>query len=463
MTEFGTETRSAERTGLTPPQAIQAERAVLAAMMLGNEAIGRAIVSLGQNPFYRVAHQKIFDAIAALYDAQKEVDLITVSEELRRRGELEAVGGGAYLAGVFEEATTSANLEAHARIVAEKATLRQLIKAASEIQQDCYAGREDAATLVSEAERSVFAISDKQVRKGLVLAGSMLKGTFEEVEAIASRKHHITGVPSHFADLDEITLGLQPADLVIIAGRPAMGKSSFAVNIAENAAIRSNTTVAIFSLEMSASQLMLRLLGSQSRVPLHKIRSGYLSNENWADLTAGAGLLSRAPIWIDDTAAPTILELRAKCRRLKAEAGLGLVIIDYLQMIQAVGRPENRVQEISQITRSLKAMAKELNVPVVALSQLSRSVEQRGTKEKRPQLSDLRESGTIEQDADLVMFVYREEYYKPDDPEVQGKAEIIVAKHRNGPTGSVTLTFIRDQTKFVDHAVLMPGESEPGF
>jgi len=462
MTEFGTETRSLAG-GLTPPQAIQAERAVLAAMMLGNEAIEPAILSLGKNPFYRVAHQKIFDAIVALKDRREAVDLITVSEELRKRGELEVVGGGAYLAGVFEEATTSANVEAHARIVAEKATLRSLIKVASDIQQQCYAGGEDAATLVGHAEEAVFAISDKQVRKGLVQVGSMLKGTFEEVEAISSRKHRITGIPTHFTDLDELTLGLQPADLVVIAGRPAMGKSSFAVNIAENAAIRTGTTVAIFSLEMSASQLMLRLLGSQSGVALHKIRGGFLSNADWADLTAGAGLLSRAPIWIDDTAAPTILELRAKCRRLKAEAGLGLVIIDYLQMIQAVGRPENRVQEISQITRSLKAMAKELNVPVVALSQLSRSVEQRGGADKRPQLSDLRESGTIEQDSDLVMFVYREEYYKPDDPAARGKAEIILAKHRNGPTGAVTLTFIREQTKFVDHAVIMPGESEPGF
>ncbi|HEY6194346.1 MAG TPA: replicative DNA helicase [Candidatus Eisenbacteria bacterium] len=463
MTEFGTESRVIDAAGLTPPQAIQAERAVLAAMMLGNESIGRAIESIAERPFYRTAHQKIFDAIVSLYNRSEPADLITVSDELRRRGDLEAVGGTAYLAGVFEESTTSANLEAHAKIVAEKSILRQLIRATTEIQQECYAAGDDVAAIVNRSEERIFQISDKAIRKGLRPVREMLTGSFEGIQALFDRKQRITGVPSGFADLDKVTLGFQPGDLIIIAGRPAMGKSSFAVNIAENAAIKHKITVGLFSLEMSAAQLMLRLLGSQSEVALHKLRSGFLGNEDWPRLTAGGGLLRDAPIWIDDTAAPTVLELRAKCRRLKAEANLGLVVIDYLQMIQAVGRAENRVQEVSQITRALKAMAKEMEVPVIALSQLSRGVEQRGGADKRPQLSDLRDSGSIEQDSDLVMFVYREEYYKPDDPSVHGKAEIIVGKHRNGPTGTVQLTFLRDQTKFVDHAVVMPGETEIGF
>ena len=463
MTEFGTESRATSGTGLMPPQAIQAERAVLAAMMLGNESVGRAIESIGERPFYRTAHQKIFDAIVELYKRSEPADLITVSEELRRMGNLEAVGGASYLAGVFEEATTAANLEVHAKIVSEKAVLRQLIKATTEIQQECYAAGDEVASIVNRSEERIFSISDKAVRKGLRPIREMLTGSFEEIQALFHRKQRITGVPSGFADLDKVTLGFQPGDLIIIAGRPAMGKSSFAVNIAENAAIKHKITVGLFSLEMSAPQLMLRMLGSQSEVALHKLRSGFLGNEDWPRLTTGGGLLRDAPIWIDDSASPTVLELRAKCRRLKAEANLGLVVIDYLQMIQGVGRAENRVQEVSQITRALKAMAKEMEVPIIALSQLSRGVEQRGGNDKRPQLSDLRDSGSIEQDSDLVMFVYREEYYKPDDPSVQGKAEIIVSKHRNGPTGTVELTFVRDQTKFVDHAVVMPGETESGF
>lgn len=445
-----------------PPQALQAERAVLAAMMLGQEAVGRAVESIGENAFYRTSHQKIFGAIVALYNKREAVDLITVNEELRKLGDLEAVGGPAYVAGVFEEATTAANIDAHLKIVAEKALLRQLIKATTEVQQMCYAANEEASAIIDQAEKRVFEISDKRVRKGMVPLKDLLKGSFEQIQALFDRKTQITGVASGFKDLDRITLGFQPGDLIIIAGRPAMGKSSFAVNLAENAAIRFGISVAIFSLEMSDMQLTLRMLCSQSEVDLHKLRSGFLSNSDWPRLTTGAGLLTNAPIFIDDSSSPTVLELRAKCRRLKASVGLGLVVIDYLQLIQGVGSSENRVQEVSQITRSLKALAKELEIPIVALSQLSRAVEQRGT-DKRPQLSDLRESGSIEQDSDLVMFVFREEYYKPDDPALHRKAEIIVAKHRNGPTGSVDLTFIREQTKFVDHVIVMPGETESGF
>ena len=462
MTDIRLEGSRIAPGGYVPPQAIQAERAVLAAMMLDPAAVDRAVVMMGTEAFYRTSHQRIFDAIVELRDANQAVDLITVCEALRRRGDLQAVGGESYVAGLFEESTTAANLEAHARIVSEKSLLRQLLKATTEIQQECFAAGDEAAEILDHAEERVFEINDKRVRKGPVRLSELVMPSFQHVQALYDRKEEVTGVPTGFAALDRLTLGFQPGDLIVIAGRPSMGKSSFAVNIAENAAIRRNVPVAIFSLEMSEMQIMLRLLGSQSEVPLYKLRSGRLGNEDWPRLTAGAGLLRQAPIWIDDAAAPTVLELRAKCRRLKSEGHLGLVVVDYLQMIHSVGRVENRVQEISQITRSLKALAKELNVPVVALSQLSRAVEQRGT-DKRPQLSDLRESGTIEQDSDVVMFVFREEYYKPDDPTLQGKAEIIIAKHRNGPTGSVPMTFLRELTKFVDHAVVMPGETEPGF
>lgn len=405
----------------------------------------------------------MFDAIVALYNRSERADLITLVEELRKRGDLEAVGGPPAIAGVFEAATTAANLDVHIKLVLEKYLLRQLIKATTEIQQACYSAQDEVSSIVDDAEAKIFAVSDKRVRKGLASMKELLKATFTEIQSLFERKQLITGVPSGYADLDKLTLGFQPGDLVIIAGRPAMGKSSFAVNIAEYAAIHAKRATAIFSLEMSDLQLALRMLCSQSEVDLHKVRNGYLANSDWPRLTTGAGLLSQAPIWIDDGASPTVLEIRAKCRRLAAEANLGLVVIDYLQLIQGVGRVENRVQEISQITRSLKALAKELKVPIIALSQLSRAVDTRGTSDRRPQLSDLRESGSIEQDADLVMFVYREEYYKPDDPAVQGLAEIIVAKHRNGPTGTAKLGFIREQTRFVNVLPTMPGETDPSF
>ena len=452
-----------QSTGLLQPQAIEAERAILAAMMLGNEAVGRAVESIGPEAFYRQSHRKMFEAIVEIYNRSENADLITVVEELRKRGDIVVVGGPEAVAQVFESATTTANVDQHIKIVLEKALLRQLIRATTEIQQACYAANDEVANIVDSAEKQIFAISDQRVRKGLARIKDLLKTSFAEIQALFDRKQLITGVPSGFEDLDRVTLGFQPGDLVIIAGRPAMGKSSFAVNIAEYAAIHAKVPTALFSLEMSDLQLAIRMLCSQSEVDLHKLRSGFLANSDWPRLTSGAGLLNEAPIWIDDNPSPTVLELRAKCRRLSAEGGLGLVVIDYLQLIRPAGKAENRVQEVSQITRSLKALAKELKVPVIALSQLSRSVDTRGTNDKRPQLSDLRESGSIEQDADLVLFVYREEYYKPEDPAVAGKAEIIVAKHRNGPTGTAELGFIREQTRFTNLMPTMPGETERGF
>ena len=461
-------TREPAYEGLTPPQDVEAERAVLAAMMLGNEAVGRALEMADSSVFYRVAHQKIFDAIVALYTRNERADLITVSEELRKRNDLEVVGGRSEVARLLESATTAANLEEHLRIVHAKSLLRGLIDATTKIQEESYAASDEAAYILDRAEQRIFAITDARVRQGVVPLKDLLKSAFEHIQKLYERKTLVTGVPSGYQDLDRLTSGFQPGDLVIIAGRPSMGKSSLAVNIVENAAIprepgRQPIPAAIFSIEMSKEQLVLRLLCSQSEVALHKVRNGFLSQEDWPRLTTGAGLLTQAPIMIDDSPAPTVLELRAKCRRLQAEGKLGLVVIDYLQMIRSSGRVENRVQEISQITRNLKALAKELSVPIIALSQLSRAVEQRTGSDRRPQLSDLRDSGSVEQDADVVMFVFREEYYKPDDPALRGKATIILAKQRNGPTADVTLTFLREFTKFVPYSPLMPGETEPAF
>ncbi len=651
--------------GPTPPQALEAERSVLAAMLLDPEAVGKAIEMMDTSDFYRVAHQRIYDAILALFNRSEKADLITLAEELRKRGELEAVGGPAAISQVLEYATTSANLEQHIRIIRSKAVLRQLIRASNEIQQECFVAGEETGAILDRAEQRIFEITDSRVRQGFVALKDLLKPAFEHIQQLYERKVHVTGVPSGYDDLDKLTAGFQKADLVIIAGRPSMGKTSLAINIAENAAIRDRIPVAIFSLEMSKEQLVLRMLCSQSEVALHKVRNGFLGQEDWPRLTTGAGLLTQAPIVIDDSAALSVLEVRAKCRRLKSEGKLGLVVLDYLQLMRATGQPENRVQEISQITRGLKALAKELNVPVIALSQLSRAVETRGGS-GRPQLSDLRESGcltadtrilradtgaevslgglllkeerdipvwtlddqmrmvrgtmthvfpsgakqvfemrlasgrkvkasanhpfltldgwkaldhlregdrlavprmipepertqpwpeaepkrqrlaarglaaglgtaycgstlykhapsrerlstvaalleeprlhqlagsdvrwdtivaiepcgeepvfdatvlgthnfiangivahnSIEQDADVVLFVYREEKYKPDDPSLKGKADFIIAKQRNGPTGDVEMTFLHEFTKFVPYSPLMPGEAEPSF
>jgi replicative DNA helicase len=460
MTEITTGTVGGA-AGLTPPQALEAERSILAAMMLDQGAIGRAVEAIDAKAFYRTAHAKVFDALVALYNRNEAADLITVAEELRRRGDFEAVGGAAALAGVMEAATTTANLEHHIRIVHSKAVLRQLIRATNEIQQQCYAGQEDTASLLDQAEARIFEITDQRIREGFASIRDLLKPTFDHIQKLFERKVQVTGVPSGWDDLDKLTSGWQPGDLIILAGRPSMGKTSAAINMAENAAITHNIPIAVFSLEMSKEQIALRLLCSQSEVPLHKVRTGYLGNEDWPRLTTGAGLLTQAPIYIDDSPSQSVLEIRAKCRRLKADGKLGLVVIDYLQLMRPTGPVENRVQEIAQISRGLKGLAKELGVPIMALSQLSRAVEQRGGG-GRPQLSDLRDSGSLEQDADVVMFVYREVVYKPDTAE-PGKAQIIVAKQRNGPTDDVDLTFLRDCTKFVPYSPTMSGETEPGF
>ncbi len=434
-----------------PPQALDAERSVLGSMLLSRDAIAMAIQQLEDGAFYREAHRKIWKAIVELFDRSEPVDMVTLVEELKRRKELEGVGGVTYLTTLDQFVATAGNVEHYCKIVREKATLRRLIEVGTGIVGEAYDGREDAAELLDRAEQSIFAISDDRLRTGFQPMRQLVLQGYSAIEEYRQRKVHVTGVPSGFYDLDEMTAGFQKSDFVVIAGRPSMGKTALAMNVAENVAVRTKAkdrqTVAVFSLEMSREALVQRLLCSLAKVDIHKIRRGYASAEEYKRLQNSAAQLHEASIYIDDTAAIGILEMRAKARRLVSEVPLGLIIVDYLQLIRGPQDAENRQQEISSISRSLKALAKELHVPVIALSQLSRAVETRGGT-KRPMLSDLRESGAIEQDADVVLFVYRPEVYESDPAKMDGKAEIIVAKQRNGPTGSVDLAFIRECTRF---------------
>jgi len=439
-------------TERVPPQAIEVEQAVLGAMLLDREAIGGALEIIDQSCFYKPAHSKIFSAMVSLYDRNEPVDLITLAEELSKRNQLEEVGGRDVLLDLTDSVATSANIEYHSKIVLEKATLRKLIQATTEIISRCYDLTEEVDGLLDAAEQKVFDISEKRVKPGFVHLGEILPHTFESIDKI--REGHITGLATGFKDLDSLTAGLQPADLVVVAGRPSMGKTSLSLTIAEYMAIEEKLPVALFSLEMAKSQLANRMLCSRARISAHRMRTGRLSDHEWANLSIAAGPLSEAKIFLDDSPSIGILEMRAKARRLKAREDIGLIIVDYLQLMQGPRGTENRQQEISIISRALKGLAKDLNVPVLALSQLSREVERRGG-ERRPHLADLRESGAIEQDADLVMFVYRPEIYGINTIDIYGKkensegiAEIIVSKHRNGPTGSVFLSFIKDYARF---------------
>ena len=432
--------------GRVPPQAVDAEVAVLGAMMLDNSAVGVAAELLDEQVFYRMAHRKIFNAIMSLFARDEAVDLVTVTQELKKKKNLDDVGGAAYLSTVLGSVATTANVRYHAKIVLEKSVLRRLITVATEIAQEAYDMGGEAGDILDRAEHMIFEIAESRVRRDFVPMREILKHSFEVIEELYRRKEHITGIPSGFVDLDNLTSGFQRSDLIIIAGRPSMGKTALALNVAAHAAIRMGVATAIFSLEMGRAQLVQRMLCSEAHVDAHQLRTGHLADRHWSNLTTAAGLLSEAPIWIDDTAAMTVLEMRSKARRLKAEADIGLLIVDYLQLMHGLGRQENRQQEISEISRSLKALAKELEVPVLALSQLSRAVETRGG-DRRPILSDLRESGAIEQDADVVAFIYRPEVYERS-PENIGLAEVIVGKQRNGPTGTVRLAFSSECTRF---------------
>lgn len=429
-----------------PPQSLETEMAVLGSLLIDEEAVSVALESITKDTFYKENHKKIFAVAAELYNANKAIDLITVSDELRRMGILEQVGGVSYLTELVNCVPSAANIKHYVDIVKEKHILRTLINNSTKIISLCYEGDGDIDTIVDTAEKLVFEVSDSKPRQSYLHLKEVIKETIETIDRLYQKKAHITGIPTGFIDFDIRTAGLQRSDFIVIAGRPSMGKSALAIGIAEYAAVVEKIPVAFFSLEMSKEQFVQRLLCSHAKVDAHKVRTGYLSLADWPHLTAAAGKLSEAPIFIDDTPAISIMELRAKCRRLKANHDIQLVILDYLQLMRSSSANiENRQQEISDISRSIKALARELNIPIVAISQLSRAVESR--TDHRPQLSDLRESGAIEQDADLVVLILREEYYNPT-PENEGIAEIIIAKQRNGPVGSLKLTFIKEYTRF---------------
>ena len=439
-----------------PPQSIEAEMAVLGSVMMDNESIGKVVEVLDASYFYRTSHQKIFEAALSLYEKNEPVDLITLSEELKRLKQLDEVGGSYYLTQLADSVPSSANVEYHARLVLEKAVLRRMISEGIAIARDCYDAEGDPFEILDRAEQRIFSLSEKRLTKDFQHIDPILHDAFDKIERFhRERKGVVTGVPTGFTKLDELTSGFQPGELIIVAGRPSMGKTAFCLNVARNAAVDAKVPVGFFSLEMSNQQLALRLLCAEARVDAHGVRTGHLADNQWQKLSMCVGNLAEAPIYIDDSSASSTLEVRAKARRLKKEKNVGMVIVDYLQLMQGPRNAENRQQEISTITRSLKALAKELDMPVIVLSQLSRAVEIRGG-ERRPLLSDLRDSGAIEQDADVVLFIYRSEFYgqaMDDHGETQeGKAEVIIGKQRNGPVGTVHLSFVKQWAKFENAA-----------
>jgi replicative DNA helicase len=434
----------------TLPHNLDAEKSVLGAILINNEAFNHAAELIDARDFFRDAHRRIFDRMVTLSERGDAIDFVTLKEELGRAGELEEVGGPAYITSLADGVPKSANIEYYARIVKEKSTLRSLIHSANRIIADAYEAEQEPDLLLDEAERAIFAIAEDRIRAGFVPLRDLVQGSFATIEKLQQHKGMVTGVPTGFIDLDEMTSGLQPSDLVLVAARPSMGKTSFVLNIAQHIGTQTDMTVGFFSLEMSKEQLFMRMLTSEARIDAHRFRSGFLSEKDYGRLSQALGTLAEARVFIDDTASLGVLEMRAKARRLKAEHGLHLLVVDYIQLMQGRGRFESRQQELASISRSLKGLAKELTVPIVALSQLSRAPETRS--DHRPQLSDLRESGALEQDADVVMFIYREDQYRDSEgqpnQDAEGVAEIIVGKQRNGPTGSLKLAFIKEHTRF---------------
>ncbi|MDS1030557.1 replicative DNA helicase [Bacillota bacterium LX-D] len=431
-----------------PPQNLEAEQAVLGSMLLDKEAIYSVMEVLKSEDFYQDSHRIIYEIILELNEQNQAVDLVTLTDELRKNNMLEKVGGVTYVSLLSSVVPTAANARYYAQIVAEKSLLRSLVNAATQIAQIGYEGTENVEQLLDQAESMILRIAERRRSNFFTPIKELLLSTIEHLEYLAEHKGEATGVPT-FRDLDKLLSGLHKSDLIICAARPGMGKTAFCLNIAQKVAIKQKIPVAIFSLEMSKEQLVQRILSAEAMVDQQKLRSGYLQGEDWQKLAAAAARLEDAPIYIDDTPNIGVMEIRGKTRRLKAEKGLGLIIVDYLQLMKSNHRTENRQQEISEISRSLKALARELDLPVLALSQLSRAVEQ--THDKKPALSHLRESGSIEQDSDCVLFIHRPEYYDPETDK-KGIAEIIVAKHRHGPTGSIEVAFLGEYTKFLDLA-----------
>lgn len=439
----------------TLPHNLEAERSVLGAILLHNDAFHLAVEVIDAGDFYRDAHRRIFDKMVALSERGNAIDLVTLKEELSRANEIDEVGGPAYIAALVDGVPRSTNVEHYARIIKEKATLRNLIFSANKILTTAYEAEEDADLILDRAEHSIFAIAEDKIRDGFVSLRDLAQTSLDTIEKLHARRELVTGVPTGFTDLDEMTSGLQPSDLIIVAARPSMGKTSLALNMAQHVGTKTDMCVGVFSLEMSKEQLFMRMLTGEARIDAHRLRGGFLGERDWGRLSEAIGTLSEAKIFIDDTPSIGVLEMRAKCRRLAAEHGLHLVVVDYIQLMQGRGRFENRTLELGSISRALKGLAKELRVPVVVLSQLSRAPESRS--DHRPQLSDLRESGALEQDADVVVFIYRDDQYgdkSEPSADTQGVAELIIGKQRNGPTGVVKLAFLREYTRFEN---LAPG------
>lgn len=433
-----------------PPQNIEAEMAVLGSVLLDEEAIHDVVELVDEVNFYKESHRKIFLSILNLFNSNKPIDLLTLTDELKKIGALEEIGGASYLTSLVNAVPSAANVRNYARIVKEKSVLRLLINKSTQIITDSYQTDTNVGELLDRAEKTIFEIADKRIEGSFVPMKELVNDAIERIDKLYQNKSQVTGLPSGFVDFDRRTAGFQPSDLIIIAGRPSMGKSAFALCVAHHLGVVEKKPIAFFSLEMSKEQLVQRLLCLHARVDAHSVRTGFLSVSDWPKITAAAGKLSEATIFIDDTAAASALELRAKARRLKAQYNIKMIVVDYLQLMRGSGRSiESRQQEISEISRSLKSLARELDVAVVAISQLSRAVESR--QDHKPQLSDLRESGAIEQDADLVVFLFREEYYNPTDSN-KGLADVIISKQRNGPVGTVKLTFLKEYTKFEDSA-----------
>jgi replicative DNA helicase len=442
----------------TLPHNLEAEKCVLGAILIDNPSFNQAAEVIGSEDFFRDAHRRIFEKMIGLSERSQPIDPVTLKDELTRSGELDEVGGPAYVASLTDGVPRSANVEFYAKIVKEKSTLRKLIQSANDVLVRAYDAEEDADNLLDEAERSIFQIAENRMRSGFVSLAELVDGGWKQLEKLQEHTGNVTGVPTGFVDLDEMTSGFQKADLVIVAARPSMGKTSLVLNMALHCGIEAGRTAGVFSLEMSKEQLFMRMLTSEARVDAHKFRGGFLGEQDYARLVSAFARLHDAKVFIDDSPSIGILEMRAKARRLKMEHGLDMLVIDYLQLMQGRGKFDNRQQELASISRSLKILAKELEIPIIALSQLSRAPE--GRSDHRPQLSDLRESGALEQDADVVMFIYREEMYPVEGqvpPEAEGVAELIIGKQRNGPTGTVRLVFLKQYTRFENFAGTYPG------